>query len=241
MSSVDPSQNPYEILEISPGASLDEIKAAYHRLAKQWHPDRFTGGEKEAAESKFRAFAEAFNALKDEGRRQQYEEAAPRGQGVPRDAALPLIASAPSKQKDAADWVEEARQALAARNGEKAVGFAQMALRLEPERAEAHALLARALDLSQGDRRLMVKSLETAIRLDPKDADSTIMLAEAYQALGMLARASRMWEVARNLAPNHRHFVQQRKASAAEKLKGAGSLGEQFAALVARIKGMFGR
>lgn len=31
--------NPYEELEIKPGATQDQIKQAYHRLAKAWYPD----------------------------------------------------------------------------------------------------------------------------------------------------------------------------------------------------------
>ena len=32
-------RDPYEVLELSPGASDDEIKAAYRKLAKKYHPD----------------------------------------------------------------------------------------------------------------------------------------------------------------------------------------------------------
>ena len=66
--------NPYEILEIAPGSSAEDIKAAYHRLAKRWHPDRFTGAEKEEAEKRFRQLAEAFNMLKDAGKREDSEQ-----------------------------------------------------------------------------------------------------------------------------------------------------------------------
>ncbi|HLO68606.1 MAG TPA: DnaJ domain-containing protein, partial [Holophaga sp.] len=63
--------NPYEVLEISPGSRPEEIKAAYHRLAKQWHPDRFNGAAKAEAEGRFRQLAEAFNMLKDTARREE--------------------------------------------------------------------------------------------------------------------------------------------------------------------------
>ena len=46
--------NPYEVLEVSAGASPDEIKAAYHGMAKKWHPDRYTGAAKAEAEQRFR-------------------------------------------------------------------------------------------------------------------------------------------------------------------------------------------
>ena len=57
--------NPFNVLEISPDASPEDIKAAYHRLAKRWHPDRFMGAEKAEAEVRFRELAEAFSTPPD--------------------------------------------------------------------------------------------------------------------------------------------------------------------------------
>ena len=37
--------NPYRILGITPNAGRDEIRTAYHRLAKQYHPDRYSNVE----------------------------------------------------------------------------------------------------------------------------------------------------------------------------------------------------
>lgn len=44
--------NPYEALEVSKTASADEIKSAYRRLAKKYHPDVNPGNK--AAEEKFK-------------------------------------------------------------------------------------------------------------------------------------------------------------------------------------------
>ncbi len=55
--------NPYEILKIQPGASDKEIKAAYKKLAKKYHPD-VNGGDK-TAEAKFKEVSEAYSMLTD--------------------------------------------------------------------------------------------------------------------------------------------------------------------------------
>ena len=42
------SRSPYDILDVSPGASQDDIKKAYRREALKWHPDRHATNKKEA-------------------------------------------------------------------------------------------------------------------------------------------------------------------------------------------------
>lgn len=231
--------NPYEILEVPQGATSEEIKSAYHRLAKQWHPDRFNGPEKEEAEARFRSLAEAFNMLKDTGRREETDRRLPTqtpGPGIALDAA-------PTHERTAEDWIKQAKASLESRDAEHAIGFAQMAIRMDASQADYHVVLAKALDLGGGDRRVLVRTLETALKLNPKDADSTIRLAELFQELGMYARATKLWETARNLAPNHRHFIQEKKAAGAKaRLDEAHQgLGEQFTLLIERLKGLFHR
>ncbi|MDE6597965.1 MAG: molecular chaperone DnaJ [Clostridia bacterium] len=64
-------KNYYDILGISKTASQDEIKSAYRKLAKQYHPD-FHPGDKAAAE-KFKEINEANAVLSDEQKRKQYD------------------------------------------------------------------------------------------------------------------------------------------------------------------------
>lgn len=55
----------YSILELKPGASQAEVKQAYRKLVKIWHPDRFPSPEqKQAAEEKIKLINEAYNKLK---------------------------------------------------------------------------------------------------------------------------------------------------------------------------------
>ncbi|MBN1835742.1 MAG: molecular chaperone DnaJ [Spirochaetales bacterium] len=62
----------YEVLGVGRGASKDEIKKAYRRLAVQHHPDR-NPGDKEA-EEKFKEATEAYEVLADDRKRQAYDQ-----------------------------------------------------------------------------------------------------------------------------------------------------------------------
>lgn len=60
----------YEVLGVQRGASKDQIKDAYRKLAMQYHPDRNKDSE---AEEKFKEISEAYAVLSDDQKRQQYD------------------------------------------------------------------------------------------------------------------------------------------------------------------------
>lgn len=65
------NQDPYQILNVKRAASHDEIRAAYRRLAKEYHPDRNPGDK--TAEEKFKKVSAAFNVLGDPDKRRRYD------------------------------------------------------------------------------------------------------------------------------------------------------------------------
>ena len=70
-SHIDPRIDHYKVLGVKQEASSADIKKAYRRLAKKYHPDS-TGGDKHK-EAKFKEISRAYDVLGDEGKRAEYD------------------------------------------------------------------------------------------------------------------------------------------------------------------------
>lgn len=64
----------YELLGVNKNATDDEIKSAFRKLAKQYHPDLHKGADKEEAEAKFKQINEAYEVLSDKEKRAKYDQ-----------------------------------------------------------------------------------------------------------------------------------------------------------------------
>lgn len=84
----------YKALGLQKGASSDEVKKAYRKLALRFHPDKNPGNRE--AEEKFKEIAEAYATLSDDAKRRTYEQA--------RDAPPPSQAPPPSAGGDFQWW-----------------------------------------------------------------------------------------------------------------------------------------
>ena len=74
------SKDYYEILGVDKNASDEEIKKAYRKMAKKWHPDANPDNRKEA-EEKFKEVGEAYATLSDPQKRKMYDQFGTSGPG----------------------------------------------------------------------------------------------------------------------------------------------------------------
>src|SRR5580700_9181465 len=66
-----PSKDPYEVLGISRNAGADDIKSAYRRLARRYHPD--VNPNDPDAEEHFKEVGEAYSILSDPEKRERFD------------------------------------------------------------------------------------------------------------------------------------------------------------------------
>ena len=67
-------QDYYQTLGVARTATDDEIKRAYRKLAKEWHPDRHPPNKRADVETRFKAIAEAYDVLSDPEKRKRYDQ-----------------------------------------------------------------------------------------------------------------------------------------------------------------------
>lgn len=178
----------YSLLGVAPGVTRRELKRAYYRVSKEFHPDRYYGKNVGSfgpwlAEI-FEAASTAFETLSDERARDEYE-AALRGESAGRD-----------RGKQSQTPGEQARalynEACALEvNGDSAQAlhlFAAVA-RIDPRarylrRAATCAMKADELKTAE-------EYAKQAAHLEPRDPSFLRLLADVYRAAGKLREAER--------------------------------------------------
>lgn len=189
----------YEVLELGKFAGIEEIKTAYHALARKYHPDRFHQSEpdlRRRVDSAFARIAQAYEMLSDQQRRGAYDAA--RASQSPRRSAPK--SAAPAKSPDAAApgpeispaelSFQRGQAALKQNRLDEAVRLLAEAAMLAPREARYRAHYGHALIGQVNSRRIAEAELQAAVSLEPDNASYRVMLAELYKALGLRRRAT---------------------------------------------------
>lgn len=202
--------NYYDLLGVGHQASADEVKNAYHSLARRYHPDRFHQADaqlRNQIESAFARVAQAYEVLGDQSSRSTYDAhlAAPASQSASKGATRersPASAKEPTASRGELSF-QKGVAAINQRQPQQALRFFAEAASIEPRCARYRAEYGRALISDPKTRRLAEFELKAAIALEPDNTSYRVALAELYKALGLRRRAEGELQRALTLDPKN--------------------------------------
>ncbi len=194
----------YELLEVSPGASDDEIKKGYYAMARKFHPDRHHLPQLREVqgllEELFAKVTVAYQELSDPASRRRYDGA--RHQKA-REAAPPADSDNPGATPAPYAVPQEV---VAERHYQQGYGhFERMeyfdaiqclreCVRTIPGEPRYHKLLAKALSKNPRWRKEAEDHFMVALKANEFDVECLLGLAENYDAAGLALRASNIYE-----------------------------------------------
>lgn len=193
--------NFYEILSVPTDARADEIKAAYHAMARLYHPDCFEskghGSDLRArVEKLFTYITGAYATLSDPVARDNYDEM--RKKKESRVEAARQGSAAGDSEKMAETLLHAGRVALMKREFEQAVSHLRECVWLCPDTARYHHYLGVAQAEIVALRKEAEQHLLKAIALEPTRADSHLELGKLYLKVNLPKRAeAQFYEVLR--------------------------------------------
>jgi curved DNA-binding protein CbpA len=184
----------YEILSVAPDADGDEIKAAYYKLARQYHPDRFQSGEyniatRKIAEQLFTYITGAYATLGDPVLRSNYDE-----NRISKDSRVEATLQARAaveadKEKMAEALFALGRSAFQKGDYAKAVEHLKECVWLRPDVARFHHFLGSAQAEIPKHRKEAEHHLLRTLELDRTAVATHIALGKLYLRVNLPRRA----------------------------------------------------
>jgi curved DNA-binding protein CbpA len=213
----------YEVMGVEREASASDLKTVYYQLARRYHPDRFRKSDARLLpriEAAFARITQAYDTLRDDQLRASYNaklearrkadqivesaakasEPAPQPEAVADGVAEPVVSAA----ERAASEFKEGLAALELGQKKVALALFASASRAVPNEPRYRASYGQLLASNEATQRAAEAELSAAIKLDPKNAEYRMLLAELYRDLGLKLRAKGEAERAVAADPNNR-------------------------------------
>jgi hypothetical protein len=197
----------FELLGVPRDATEAQVREAYFRLAKRFHPDgqleADLGGMRDAFEAIFRRLGEAYEILRNPRIRVVYEKNLARTAMVAPSEATGPVGAGPADDPEAS--LARATESFASERFweviqilEKAAPRAQGALK-----QRQRVLLARAYAKTPDWVKQGEELLVTVVQQDPNDAEAHFHLGAIYRGQGLPSRALRAFRRVLELVPGH--------------------------------------
>ncbi|MFQ3580701.1 DUF4388 domain-containing protein [Chloracidobacterium validum] len=236
---LDTTNDPHEILGVSPHATRDEIRDAYYRLAKDFHPDRHLNATLETrrqVDAVFARVTEAYEAIRDGGQKPTVLSPmpltavtpSPRGSAPLPPPTSPALAGETTAQREARaeKAFQDARAKIANRDFVGAVTLLREAVTLNPDAARYHLLLGTTLAAHPKMQRDAENALKKAAELDQFNTAPLVALGQLYARAGMNIQAEKMFNEALRLDPDSK--VARKGLEAIKSTKGGGFFDKLF-------------
>ena len=203
----------YGVLSVPPEANQQEIQAAYHQMAKRYHPDRFQSQEfsaedRDKAEQVFTLINKAYLTLKDPVSRADYNEKRIITESKV-EAGMKARGSKQSEDKKTAEALfHEGRDLLAKGDFETAIERLKGCVWLDPEKAVYYHYLGIAQSEMPKLRKSAEQSFLKAIELNRMTTASRLELAKLYIKVELFRKAEIQLQQLMRWAPDN-HEVQK--------------------------------
>jgi tetratricopeptide (TPR) repeat protein len=193
----------FAVLGLTPDASEGDVRQAFARLARRYHPDAQRDTALADVRQKlvdvFVAISDAYAVLKDAGERERYQRTlgrhAPRAGragagGGPASGATGETADEPIESR-----LLRAEEALGASQPWEAIRLLEEAVPAAPAglKVRAYVLLGRAYAARERPREAE-KALQAALQADPRSLSACLALGRFYRDQGLVKRARGMFE-----------------------------------------------
>lgn len=194
----------YDILKTNMNAPFSEIKRAYLRMARDYHPDRYNNLHNPSIKNKltalFTILNKAYNTLSDETERKKY------------DAILLKKSVEKGPDSDTIRAEEQFRRGveeLKTGNPWGAVEFLRWASRLNPQKALYWFYLSSALSKIPKRGKEAEEAMLKAIELEPNNANYHAHLGEIYVNAGLRKRAIQQFKIALDYDPTNKNALKE--------------------------------
>jgi len=179
-----------EILQVPPGATPAQVKAAFDSMARRFHPDAVAGDQEDLRRQLQSIFIRVTEAYRNLGR-ERSSAPAPAPAPVKR---RPLPEDPAVRRARVEEALETAEGLLLRQQAEEAVSVLHDVLTQadEPRRRRVRLLLARAYAVDARWRRNAVALLRELVEQNPNDAEALSVLGGLYRRDGLLSRAESM-------------------------------------------------
>jgi len=209
-------QNYFEVLGMTRQTSPADVKKAYFRLAKQYHPDTLppeaAADRRKLVDSIFAIISQAQKVLEDPKQREAYvNELDARESGTDANAAEIILMAELEFQK--AEVMIKKKDLVNARK------HLTEALKMNPNEAEHHVYWGWLIWLETRKQQDAVKHIETGLKMRPNVSAAFLFLGHIYKALNDLEKAEKAYRKCVNLDDKNQEAMSELRVMAMRKGK----------------------